>query len=230
MINKLRTFWKYSKTLELITKILDKRFRKKLNNTSFTILTPNCMAGLIYHRLGERFNSPTIDLNMSTTDFCFFLDNLEYYLAKDVTQYLEKDTRISAPIGIIEGDGASIPSIRINFIHYDSFETGRAKWNERKARIVRDNMYVIMCDIDDIYEEDYQKVGYAKKEDLEKFEKFNCNNKILLTSNKNCDKEYSLYLKPDYNRPHPLVYMNRDILGLNGFERCFDFVSFLNKK
>lgn len=230
MLNRLINFWKYSKALALITRLIDSRFKKRLNNTGFTILTPNCMGGLIYHRLGERFNSPTIDLNMQTSDFCAFLENLDYYLAQDVLECVDPKPSVNAPVGIIKGNGSDIRDIRINFIHYDSFDKAREKWNIRKKRIVPENTYVIMCDIDNIYEESPDKAGFAREEDLKKLEAFKCNNKVLLTRNKSCPKDYSLYIKPDYGRPFPLVYMNRDILGLNGFERHFDFVSFINKK
>lgn len=230
MLNKLKNWWKNSKILQVIDNIENKYFRKKLSNTNFTILTPNCMAGLIYHRLGERFDSPTIDLSLNTDDFCNFLDYFEYYLSKDIIEYTEEDDLVDVPIGIIKGDGKSIPNIRINFVHYKTFEQGRKKWNERKKRINRENLYVIMCDIDNTYEQDYNKVGYVSEEDLKKFENFKCNNKALLTRNQNNSKEYAYYIKPQYNKKYPLVYMNRDIIGLNEFEKKFDFVSFLNKK
>lgn len=229
MLNKLINWWKYSNILRFISNIENYFFRKKLNNTNFTILTPNCMAGLIYHRLGERFNSPTIDLSLNTDDFCSFLENFEYYLSKDIIEYTEKDDLIDVPIGIIKGVG-KIPDIRINFVHYKTFEQGRKKWNERKKRINRENLYVIMCDIDNIYEQDCNKVGYICEKDLKKFENFKCNNKALLTRNPNNHKSYAYYIKPQYNKKYPLVYMNRDIIGLNEFEKKFDFVSFLNKK
>lgn len=80
------------------------------------------MGGLIYHRLGERFNFPTIDLNMQTSDFCAFLENLDYYPAQDVIECVDPKSSVNAPVGIIKGNGSDIRDIRINFIHYDSFE------------------------------------------------------------------------------------------------------------
>ena len=227
MMQKIIAWWKYSKILGLIIKIEDNYFKRKLKNTNFTLLTPNCMAGLIYHRLGERFNSPTIDTSIQTEDFIKFISNLDYYLNMDVEEIEVEDT--DYPVGVIRGNGV-LSDIRINFVHYDTFDNARKKWNDRKKRIVKDNMYVIICDIDDIYEADYNKVGYISDEDLKLFEAFNCNNKAMLTRNKERNQCYSHYIKPNYKRVFPLVYMNRDILGLNGFEKHFDFVSFLNKK
>lgn len=72
------------------------------------------MGGLIYHRLGERFNSPTIDLNMQTSDFCAFLENLDYYPAQDVIECVDPKPFVNAPVGIIKGNGSDIRDIRIN--------------------------------------------------------------------------------------------------------------------
>ncbi|MGN1420920.1 MAG: DUF1919 domain-containing protein [Eubacterium sp.] len=227
MLNKIINVWKNSKILDFIMNCENKYFRSKCRNTEFTLLTPNCMAGLIYSRLGEKFNSPTINTSINTSDFIKFINDLDYYLSCDVEQMDIADSQY--PVGIIKGKEEK-DDIRINFVHYDDFETARQKWNERKKRIIKDNMYVIICDIDDIYEPDYKKVGYISDDDLSEFEKFKCNNRALLTRRHDRTQEYAQYIKPDYHRPFPLVYMNRDIIGLNGFERHFDFVSFLNKK
>ena len=225
---KLFEWYKNSFFLKIVNSFINKHFRKKLTNTNFTILCPNCIGGVIYNRLGERFNSPTINMSINTSDFCCFLENLDYYLSKDLIDGgLNSD---SIPVGIITGDGNNIPDIEINFVHYKSFEKGRESWNKRKTRVNKDNMYVIMYDIDNLNESDFTKVGYAGEADLKKFEDFKCNNKLLLTRNKNIKKDYAHYIKPDFNGPYPLVYLTRNIIGLNVFEREFDFVSFLNKK
>lgn len=35
--------------------------RRRLTNSDFTIIAPNCYAGIMYHRLGLQFLSPTIN-------------------------------------------------------------------------------------------------------------------------------------------------------------------------
>ncbi len=227
MLEKMIKFWKNSRTLKLIGKIENAYFRKKATNTDFTLLTPNCMAGLIYSRLNENFNSPTINTSIDTKDFIKFLNNLDYYLSQDVVPFKVDDA--TYPVGKICGENPQ-DDIRINFVHYDDFQQAREKWNQRKKRVNKDNMYVIMCDVDDIYQSDYNKVGFVSDEDLRIFENFKCNNKALLTRNTQRNQKYAYYIKPNYNRVYPLTYLNRDVLGLNGFEKHFDFVSFLNKK
>ena len=85
---------------------------------------------------------------------------------------------------------------------------------------------MIVCDIDDIYEKNYRRVGRLSAAQLERLERVPCANLAMLTSHKDRTQSYAHYIKPDYGRPYPLVYMNRDALGLNGFERHFDFVGF----
>ena len=36
--------------------------QKKNKNTDFSLFSPNCFAGIIYHRLGLEFKSPTINM------------------------------------------------------------------------------------------------------------------------------------------------------------------------
>lgn len=219
--------WKQSILLKWITGIENSRFRHRCQNQNFTLLTPNCMAGLIYHRLGMRFSSPTIDTSMPTEDFIQFLTDLDYYLAQDIEEVA--DDTVDYPAGVIHGR-TTAEDIRVNFVHYPSFAAGREKWNTRKKRINKDNLYVIVCDIDDIYEKDYRRVGRLTSEQLRRLEQVPCANLALLTSHKDRTEPYAYYIQPDYGRPYPLVYMNRDIFGLNGFERHFDFVGFLNHR
>lgn len=75
-----------------------------------------------------------------------------------------------------------------------------------------------------------RRVGRLSAAQLERLERVPCANLALLTSHKDRTQPYAHYIKPDYGRPYPLVYMNRDALGLNGFERHFDFVGFLNHR
>ena len=227
MIGKLKKIWKNSFIFKLIKKHIDNKFRSKITNTEFTILCPNCIGGVIYNRLGQRFNSPTVNLSMTTSDFCSLLENLEYYLAQDVE--ITDPREDGVPRGRIKGN-AACPDIILDFIHYKTFEDGRAKWNERKTRIKRDNTYVIAYDIDNMHAEKPEDAGYINDDDFAKFEAFPCNNKILLTRNPECKRAHSFYIEPHYNEPYPLVYLNSNVFGMQGYEGKFDFVSFLNSK
>ncbi len=219
--------WKDSAALKIITKIENAYFRRRCKNRNFTILTPNCMAGLIYNRLGMRFCSPTIDTSMEIDDFIRFASNLDYYLGQDIIELV--DNNLECPVGVILGETPA-ENVRVNFVHYPSFEAGRNKWNQRKTRVVKDNLYIIVCDIDDIYEKDYHRVGYLSNNQLTRLENISCQNMALLTRSRERKQSYAHYIRPNYRRPYPLSYMNRNVFGLNGFESHFDFVKFLNYK
>ena len=88
MLSKIKKIVKNSKAFEQVDKLENKHYQKNLTNHEFTILCPNCIGGLIYHRLGERFDSPTIDLSINTDEYCCFLKNLDFYLEKDNDKYL----------------------------------------------------------------------------------------------------------------------------------------------
>lgn len=91
---------------------------------------------------------------MPTEDFIKFLTDLDYYLPQDLQEWV--DDTVDYHAGIIRGRTPQ-DDVRVNFVHYSSFAAGREKWNTRKKRIDPNNLYVILCDIDDIYEKDYHR-------------------------------------------------------------------------
>lgn len=225
MINTLKKIYKRSFVYKSIEKIINTHFQKELKNNNFTILCPNCIGGVIYNRLGKRFDSPTVNLTINTDDFSCFLENMEYYLSQPV--FDNGRNKYDLPVGVIRGTD-KIPDIEIVFTHYKTFEQGCQKWNERKTRIHRENTYVIMYDINDLDEANYRKAGFASEDAIKRLDNFKCKNKILLTRNKNCQYPNAYFIKPKYKEKNPLVYLTRNIFGLNRFEYKWDFVNFLN--
>lgn len=217
MLKKIKSLWEKNCIFLIILKIKNNYYRKKLLNHNFTILCSNCIGGILYNRLGEHFNSPTVNLRLSNKDFCNFLQHFDYYINQDVTDNgLDKDKN---PTGIIFGNGKDIPNIVIFFVHFKDFQDGRNKWNERKKRIRRDNLYIMMYDADGV-----------TTEDLKKVEDFKCNNKVIFTPNKDLDVDWSFYINAKNNTGYlPEFYLLRNMFGNTRVERKFDFVSFLNK-
>lgn len=212
----LKTIWTGSRLFEKITEKQNIRFRNRLNNHNFTILCPNCIGGAIYNRLGERFNSPTINIFMLPKDFCAFLQYIHFYLSSTFSEANEID---GVPTGILHGNDNNIPDITVRFVHYKTFEEGVRKWNERKKRIIWENLYLIGFDIDP-----------ADRSEFKKTESLPCNNRVLLTADKNCSIRWSHYISPHKRKPNALYFLDRDIFGLRTFEKKFDFVDFLNQK
>ena len=134
----------------------------------------NCIGGIVYHDCKARFLTPTIDLYFTPSDFLRFVRDLDYYLKQ--TPVIEMGEKF--PIGTL-GD------IKIYFMHYHSVEEALNKWEERKKRINRNKIFVIMVERDGFTKEDYeffQKVSYPK---------------LLFTKTKEYNGENSLYM-PKY--------------------------------
>lgn len=112
------------------------RYSAYTKNAHFTILCNNCFGGMLYHDLGVKFFSPTINLYFYADDYLTFLEDPEQYLYREMKDG-GKSSDGEGYIGIL-GD-----TVKVIGLHYDSFETLKSKWRERSQRVDRDNLYVI---------------------------------------------------------------------------------------
>lgn len=92
----------------------------------------------MYHDLGLRFLSPTINLFMKPADFVRFCSNLQHYLTAELK---ETDSNEPYPCGNLDG-------LSLHFVHYNSFNEAKTKWVERARRVNLSNLCVIMVDRD----------------------------------------------------------------------------------
>lgn len=83
--------------------MLRKKLQEQLDNENFTIISSTCVGGNIYHDLGLRFTSPTINLWIGAKDFLKFVKDLKYYL-EDCELSEIKDSNEENPVGIL-GEG-----------------------------------------------------------------------------------------------------------------------------
>lgn len=187
--------------------------RRRLKNHNFTILAPTCIAGVIYHELGEKFISPTINLWMYDKDFLKFVHNLKEYLAYDL-RFVQ---------GIDKTPTAYCGDILIHFNHYKSDEEAREKWEERKHRVNFDNLFIIMADQPD--------GGVITHEDMLSLKDIDCKGKIVLTIKKYDDMDYLVHLPKDPEKDCVNMYMfdKSPILGRYRWERVWNYVEWLNK-
>ena len=96
--------------------------RSRLKNKNFSIIANTCIAGKIYHDLGLKFLTPTINLYIKPDHFVKFCSNLSYYLNQPISQVTGE---YKYPVGRID-------DVYLYFKHYKTFEEGVSKWNERK--------------------------------------------------------------------------------------------------
>lgn len=133
-----------------------RRIRNRLKNRAPTIISNNCVAGVIYHDLGLRFNSPTINLYFKADDFLRFAEDLERYLSLEVEKV---DSSLPYPVGRI-GD------VQLFFMHYKSFDEAKAKWEERSQRVDFNNLFFIMTEKEGCtlsIAEEYDRLPYKHK-------------------------------------------------------------------
>lgn len=208
MVVKMRRF--ISKVYRKIQRSI---LRKRLSNHNFTILAPTCIAGVIYHELGEQFMSPTINLWMYDKDFLKFVHNLKEYLNYEL-RFVQ---------GIDKTPTAYCGDILIHFNHYKSDEEAQQKWEERKKRVNYDNLFIIMADQPD--------GGVITHEDMLSLKEIPCRGKVVLTVKDYNDMDYLVHLPKDPEKDCVNMYMfdKSPILGRYRWEREWDYVKWLNQ-
>lgn len=138
---------------ESLQKYLHQRWcekqKKRLKNSNFTIICNNCVGGIIYHDLGMRFDSPTI--NLTVKEYATFVEHFEHYIKCKLIQDIS-DEDSSYPRGILKSEKYS--DIHLLFNHYHSFDEAKEKWEERCKRIHFENLFFLMECYDDMYPEE----------------------------------------------------------------------------
>ncbi|MGN1298841.1 MAG: DUF1919 domain-containing protein [Candidatus Scatovivens sp.] len=153
-----------------IDKIIEKQ-KSIFVRKDISLISQNCIGGIIYHDMNMKFLSPTINLYFDSKDFIKFVNNIDYYLSKDM---IFLNTQIVT--GIIE-------DIKIYFLHYSTKEEAIEKWNERKKRIINNKIFIIQTDRDGFDEEDFENFKNIKYP------------KALITRNKDWEKyDFVIYL------------------------------------
>lgn len=189
--------------------------RKRLNNNSFSLIAINCVGGVVSYELGLRFNSPTVNLWFSSSDYLIFLKNLKYYLCEcEMKHDVEESKAHGYPVGILD-------DIRVYFQHYLTFEQAYEKWIERAKRVDFENLYIVMV----------QRDGCTEK-NIKEFNELGFEHKVIFTS-----KEY-----PEFESA---FHIHNSELGINEVKNLceyqgkftgkrildgFDWVTFFNDK
>lgn len=139
---------------ENINKIIEEA-KNKFITRDISIISQNCIGGIIYHDMGMKFLSPTINLYFEAKDFIKFISDLDFYLKTEIKMFKDENNII---IGILK-------DIKVIFLHYTSEEEAKEKWIERKTRIIKDKIFIISTDRDGFDEldfENFKKVKYPK--------------------------------------------------------------------
>lgn len=200
----------------LIKRCRIKRMRKQLQNQEVSLFTPNCLGGILFHDLGLRFLSPTVNLMMTQKDFLEFVLHLDEYLNGNF-EFVEKP-EYECPCAYLYR-GTSDEKIMVVFTHYKTAKEALDKWNSRKERIDKDNMFVFIEERDGITKHDLEKLASLKVKGI-----------VAFTCNEYKDIPYAVYL-PKYHKDGEVgnILKKNHITGRREYEKYFDFVKWFNE-
>jgi uncharacterized protein (DUF1919 family) len=112
--------------------------RKDIDSqTQRTILCNMCLVGVIYHDLGLRFNSPTVNLMIPAGEFVSMLQDISQI---DEEIEVKEDLGKPYPVGLL-GD-----LYTLHFMHYKTFKEAVDTWRRRALRMDRSNPYIILVE------------------------------------------------------------------------------------
>lgn len=154
--NSVNTLW--NKALGRIRNVRVKIKIKKVNSglitQDITIISQNCIGGVLYHDMGLPFQSPTVNLFIPQPDFIRFVNHLEYYLTMELEMHWVEEY----PIGRLD-------DVEIHFVHYDNCLEARDAWERRKQRVQFDRIVVLSTDRDGFTDETFEmwkRIKYPK--------------------------------------------------------------------
>ena len=196
----------------LFNKLSSVFYRLRLRNDGFTIITNSCIGGIMYHKLGKQFMSPTINLWMYDEEFYKFVNNLDYYL----------DQHLRFEANELGYPTAYCGDLLIHFNHYKTPEEALSKWNERKARINRDNLFIICSDRPHTRE--------ITHEDMLSLKNIPCRGKVIFSVRQYDDIDYIVPLPKDDDGEFVKEYMldKTKYLQRWRWETAWDWVYWLN--
>ena len=67
--------------------IICAQMRERLENENFSIISSNCIGGILCHDLNVRYNSPTVNMFFVAADFVKFCSRIPYYTTSMIIQW-----------------------------------------------------------------------------------------------------------------------------------------------
>ena len=184
-----------------------------LRNTDFSLISNNCNGGILLHDLGVRFNSQFVNLAIYADDYIKYLERFDYYNSLPL-DFLE-DSGEDYPVGILD-------DVKIRFMHYKDKAEASSKWEERKKRINKDNLFVIFTE---------QHIKEECTEDiLQRFDGLPFKNKVVFTCKKRDGIKSAVYIKEFSKNPYGVrgFFEFRNKFSYKRKFDVFDFVSWFN--
>lgn len=201
---------KYIEKNNIISILRKNRLRARLKNNNPTILSSNCLGGLIYHELGLRFQSPTVNIRFSSVDFVKFVLDIDHYLK---SEFVEIQSDEDYPVALLD-------DITVHFVHYHSFEDAVATWKQRCQRMNWENIFVILNDCDGISNTDIVALDNSKYKNI-----------IMFTAKQHLGSRCAFYLPRFKGETCVGNLMKKDfVTGELIVCKDFDFVGWFNQE
>lgn len=185
---------------------------RRLQRSRLSILSVNCIGGLLSHKMGLPFRSPFVNLFLSNGDFLKFLGKPHEYLAEKLIHKGQKLNSTSA----IEYPVISLGDISLHMLHYKTFEEAAEAWERRKERINWYNLFVVMWT--------------TKIEELEQFDALPYGKKVCFVPFKS-DLDSAWYIEHQLKKRYPLYvhFINETAKGNPFFYDPFDMLLYGKK-
>lgn len=107
-----------------------------------TILSDDCWAGYVYHRLKLPFSSPLINILWDKDEYLEFIQDPIFYLGTELKLLREGNFKAGlAPVGQL-GNGER--TVKLQLIHNADFAEAKKQWDRRVKRINIKNLFVKM--------------------------------------------------------------------------------------
>ncbi|SFJ38905.1 Uncharacterized protein, DUF1919 family [Terrisporobacter glycolicus] len=199
------------KIINLYKKTIGKINNKKIKNKNITIISNNCWGGIFYRNNNLEYCSPTLGMFFMADEYIKFIYEMKKYIESEI-QFISVDqSRYCQYLKMIKYDGlvAQILDLEICFLHYDSEEEAKEKWNRRKERINWDNILFKFND-----------QNLCTYENLKRFNEFEAKNKICFTS-----KKYSELKTVQIKKYEKYNYVLDDI---KSYKTYIDIIQFIN--
>lgn len=178
-----------------------------------SVISRNCVGGVLCHDLRLRFLSPTINISMPEEDFILFCRHLSAFLAVKMEEVAEHDKNY--PVGRLNTE---FGTVTLWLVHYATFQDGAQAWERRKKRVDMDNLRII-----------FHLAPNPSESLLEQFEQLPFAHKLLLSSGMDQAKYPHCYNLSCYEggfRGDITQYISDT--GITRYQDEYDWIPFLN--
>lgn len=192
----VREIWRYPFRMTM---------KGRLKNHNFSIISSNCLGGVLCHDCNEEFRSPTI--NLTVKNFGKFTKNIKYYLSLELKSAGYNKRNI--PLAVLD-------DVEIVGVHYSDFTSLKKAWERRRERVNFDNIFIMATDLElkPCEYEIFDTLPYPK---------------VCFTSRKDTKYDWMCYLPAFEGKESvgdTLQYVN--FYGQRMFEKYFDCIKWLN--